>query len=357
MTAPTDADALATRLRELRTGRGLKQPELARTLRVSVPSISAWEHGTIPPQSRLDAYGVIFGAPRTGARGRPQIAVEAELTAAERAEVHLLRRQLQQLREAALAEQGLSTVETPVVAAGLRSPLQFPTGQAITIVCSELTGPDLEAIPHSGRRDPDYIGSYRYADLDALVELHGFVRSLNPSSSVQIRTWSELTLDDRTAHLLLLGGIDVNSLAAEFLTYLRDVPVSQRERRTSAEVGSFRARTATAVHHFSPLLDERGEEPQLVEDVALFLRTPNPYNEERTATLFNGMFARGTVGVVRALSDTKIRERNTDYLSRRFAAAKTYAILSKVKVVANEVVVPDWTLDDIRLFEWSDADR
>ena len=93
----------------------------------------------------------------------------------------------------------------------------------------------------------------------------------------------------------------------------------------------------------------------LKEDVALFLRTSNPFNRERTATLCNGLFARGTLGVARALIEPKIRERNLAYLAERFADEETYSILCRVKVVANKIVVPDWTLDEIRLHEWPEA--
>ena len=52
--------ALAARLRELRTrgwrGAALTQSQLGRMLHVSVPLISSWEHGTTPPDERLDAY-------------------------------------------------------------------------------------------------------------------------------------------------------------------------------------------------------------------------------------------------------------------------------------------------------------
>jgi hypothetical protein len=67
------------------------------------------------------------------------------------------------------------------------------------------------------------------------------------------------------------------------------------------------------------------------------------------------MYSRGSYGVVRALTDPKIQERNAAYINRRFSSADTYSIVSRVKIVANEVVVPDWTLDEIRLHEWPEA--
>jgi hypothetical protein len=84
---------------------------------------------------------------------------------------------------------------------------------------------------------------------------------------------------------------------------------------------------------------------------------PESYNRERTLTFFTGMYSRGSYGAVRALTDPKIQERNAAYIASRFAGAQTYSIVSRVKIVANEVVVPDWTLDEIRLHEWPEAEE
>jgi transcriptional regulator with XRE-family HTH domain len=358
MTAPTDAATLGALLRQLRTDRGLKQHELARALTVSVPSISAWEHAkSLPLPERLSEYARIFGAQRTDERGRVVMAGAAALTATEVATVQQLERELHQLHAAVLAEQSSNAPAQAMPVFGPRSPWQFPAGQAITIVCSELPQSYLDRVPSSQPSDPDYVAAYHYADLDALLELYGHVSSLNPNSPVQIRTFSDLTADDRTAHLILLGGIDVNELTRQFLTYLRFVPIAQQERETPEQIGSFRARHGKELHLFQPELEEAGDQRTLVADVALFLRTPNPYNGERTATLCNGMYARGSWAVVRALTDPKIKDRNMTYLEGRFGGAETYAILSRVPVVATEVVVPDWARADVRLFEWSDADR
>ena len=68
--------------------------------------------------------------------------------------------------------------------------------------------------------------------------------------------------------------------------------------------------------------------------------------------MFNGMYSRGSFGAVRALTHPDFQERNAAYISRRFPDADTYSVVSRVKIVANEVVVPDWTADNVRLHEW-----
>ncbi|BFU45793.1 helix-turn-helix domain-containing protein [Krasilnikovia sp. MM14-A1004] len=342
---------LARRLRELRVtgwpGGSLTQPMLGRALGVSVPLISSWEKGrSVPPVPRLEAYARLFATARTTADGRPRTPPADRLSDGEQDTYRLLLTQLMDLRAAAEHTSGSGPA---------RSPLQFPTGQAITIVSSELSGPARQRLPYSDPIDPDFVKAYQYADLDSLIELYGYVKGANPANPVHIGVPSKLTLEHRNAHLIVLGGIDYNPVTADILKDLIEVPVAQRERATDADAGAFTVRTGTHRREFRPQIVERAGHRVLKEDVALFLRTPNPYNRERTATLCNGMFSRGTFGVVRALTDSFIQNRNNEFLAERFQEHETYSILCRVKVVAHEIVVPDWTVDDIRLHEWPEA--
>ena len=91
----------------------------------------------------------------------------------------------------------------------------------------------------------------------------------------------------------------------------------------------------------------------LREDVALFARATSPYNKLRFVTICNGMYGRGTYGAVRALTDERFRDRNAEYLRERFGDSDAFCILSRVIVENGEVLTPDWTLGETRLFEWS----
>jgi transcriptional regulator with XRE-family HTH domain len=346
--AMSSADALGTRLRELRLSgwpeHPMTQPLLAQALGVSVPLVSSWEKGTIPPLRRIDGYARLFGAGRAGPRGEA-LAVN-ELTADEFARYRQLLTDLTDLR---------AGVEHVSRAGEIRSPLQFPIGQAITIVCSELSSELRQRLGYADERDPNFIRAYQYADLDSLIELHGFINSINPGNPITVSVPSELTTDQLNAHLVVLGGVDFNWVSAAILKDLTHVPVAQRERQTDADEGAFTVGSGRA--EFRPRLVVDVDRRILREDVALFLRSPNPYNRERSATLCNGMFSRGTLGVVRALTDRNIRNRNNEYVSQRFRGRDTYSILCRVKLVANEIVVPDWALDEIRLHEWPEDEE
>jgi transcriptional regulator with XRE-family HTH domain len=347
-----NAIALADRLKALRAdgwqGQALTQLELARALGVSVPLVSSWEHGTAPPADRLDAYARLFASSRPTADGKPRVPGNDELNDVEQTIYEKLRQELVTLRDQAA---GLSESSTSAA----RSPLEFSPGEAITIVCSELPDRLRQQLGYSEPQDPDYVESYKYADLDALIELLPHVRALNPRNPITIRIPRELTSDDLTAHLIALGGVDFNEVTQAVLTDLAYVPVRQLTRASDEDAGGFDVGAADGSIQFAPTLRREGGNTTLKEDVAHFLRAPNPYNRQRTMTFFNGMYSRGSYGVVRALTDPKIRERNSAYVAGRFHDADIYSIVCRVKIVANEVVVPDWTADDVRLHEWPEA--
>ena len=48
-------------------------------------------------------------------------------------------------------------------------------------------------MPYTDPLDPDFIVSYRYSDLDALIELFGHLRAANPASRVEFQTADQLT--------------------------------------------------------------------------------------------------------------------------------------------------------------------
>jgi transcriptional regulator with XRE-family HTH domain len=351
MPSAPNAAQLAVRLKQLRetgiAGRTLTQPQVSKALGVSVPLISSWEQGkSVPPAKRLEAYARLFAAQRATPEGRPQMPPVEQLSGPERKAYDTLVAQLLDMRAAAVHTSRAITDEP-------RSPLQFPAGQAITIACSELP-PRLRAgLGYADPTDPDYVESYRIADLDTLIELLPHVAALNPTSPIKIGLDSELTDNDRTAHLIVLGGVDFNKITRGVLTYLQHVPVKQLERATDDDPGGFSVRTDGVRRKVRPILLDGSSELQ--EDVAHFLRAPNPYNQERTLTFFNGSYSRGSRGVVRALTDPKIQKRNAAYIAERFGNEDTYSIVCRVKIVANEIIVPDWTLDEIRLHEWPEA--
>src|SRR2546421_4664027 len=99
-----------------------------------------------------------------------------------------------------------SLEETPNLIEAHTGIWYFPDQRPVTIVCARLPKRLRDQMPYADPRDPDYVRSYTYADLDSLIELYGHVRAVNPDSQVGIRTADALESDDHTSHLVLLGG-------------------------------------------------------------------------------------------------------------------------------------------------------
>lgn len=368
---------LAQRLRSLREERWperkITQPQLARVLGkqrpISVPLISSWESRTspvIPPTNRLDAYATFFATDRSVADGSLRLLRPDELTEAEREARDTLKKELVQLRNNAQrttatlpAAAGATTRRYPSVASPLASGLwHFPDGAPVTIVCAELPDEMLANLKYANPRHPDYIKLYRYADLDSLFELYGHTRATNPANQVNLRAAHQLTNDDYTTHLVVLGGVNWNIVTSSVLSRL-SLPVRQVTDWAANKTPYFEVTAdGKPVQYESQLqkpadASEAAGEPVLREDIALFARAVNPYDRELTVTVCNGMYGNGTYGAVRALTDVRFRDRNYSYVQENFKGKGEFCILTRVTIENNVAVTPDWTIPGNVLFKWA----
>jgi transcriptional regulator with XRE-family HTH domain len=323
--------AMAARLRQLRMngigGKAVSQRAVACALGVSVPLISSWENGNaMPPEDRLTGYARLFATDRSMLHNEARLVELTDFSDEERDRFNALIDELRQLRPAT------SPADERVTRSPWEGMWNFPDKSPVTLVCARL--PDaLRAAPDG----PDYVELASYADLDALMELHGHVYAANPGVVVNHRLADSLRQEDITNHLVLLGGMDGNALTGRVMRAL-DLPVTQTRDSFIAGDQVFRSTV---------------EENRLVEDVAQFCRGPNPFNRKRTVTICNGNYGRGTYAAVRTLTDPRFRDRNRVYLEERYGPDDTYSILSRVDVIAGEVITPDWTHDGTVLHEWS----
>jgi len=341
--------ALAWRLRGLRKERGITQGQLAKVLgrgkQLSTALISSWENlsnPVTPPMAHLEAYALFFATEHSVHRG---LMDPAELTPTERAARGQLLAELTALRDAAMI--GATTASQPTQ----ESLWHFPVDQDVTIVCAPRPETELSGASYTDPADPDYERLSRYADLDALIELFGYIRAVNPMNKVKYRKSDEIRADDYTAHLVLIGGVDWNAATRDMFRRVR-IPVSQTTREHVDDYGEFTVAENGKKRSFRPTLVKDGEHRVLVEDVAHFYHGRNPYNRKRTVTFLNGMFSRGTHGVVRALTDARFRDRNEAYLRERFGRSDSFSVLTRVPIVNGRALTPDWTVPDNRLHEW-----
>ncbi|NBH10142.1 helix-turn-helix transcriptional regulator [Amycolatopsis sp. SID8362] len=345
---------LPRRLRELRELQwpeaGITQAQLAEALGgnrpLSVSLISSWENTdkpVRPPVRRLEAYATLFATRRSMSAGTLRVLPVEELTDEERAERKGLLDELLLLRE------GKSADRVPQAEVW-----KFNEGEDITIVCAQLPAKLRKDFSYADPESADFASLYTYADPDALIELFGHIRAKNPENTVTFHTNEELTPDHYTTHLVLLGGVDWNTVTRDVIERV-DLPVLQVVRdgnEPTSGHGGFEVERDGEKTLFPPALDSRG---RLLEDVAHFYRGVSPFNRKRTVTVCNGMYGRGTLGAVRALTDIRFRDRNQAYLSERFGGAESFSIISRVPVVAGMGLTPDWTLEENRLHEWPEA--
>jgi len=346
---------LARRLRALRLQhwRGIKvtQQQIAEALGgespLSLSLISSWEstrNPALPPATRLIGYATFFASRRSVESEPARLLGEAELTESERVARDGLYTDLLSLR---FPEDAPPADDGPTHDDRERSTWLFPDQQPIIMVSGSLPRRFRERMPFTDPKDPDYVRSYSMADLDALIELHGHIRAVNPEAEVRLCRSEELEEDDFTSHLVLIGGVDWNPVNRD-ITRRLELPVRQQMRATDEDPAYF---STAEGEQFKPALDEGNG--TLIEDVAHFFRGNNPYNARRTVTLCNGMYGRGTYGAVRSLTDAKFRDRNEGYIRERFQGAPTFSILMRVRTNPNgAVVTPDWTLAEDRLHEW-----
>ncbi|MEU8633353.1 helix-turn-helix transcriptional regulator [Amycolatopsis sp. NPDC048633] len=349
--SPVAPRALARRLKGLREEQwpdaGLTQAQLAQALGgLSISLISSWENADKPvrlPVRRLEAYATLFATRRSWDGKSLRVLPLEELTDDERDQRKDLLDELLWLREGKEPEHAKTGV-TDLWMFG-------EPDQRITIVCAQLPEKYRQHLSYADPESPDFVSLYTYADPDALIELFGHIRARNPGNPVTFRTSDALDPDDYTSHLVLLGGVDWNSVTRDVIDRV-DLPVEQVGRADDAEHGGFRVQENGRSKLIEPQLDARGH---LLEDVAHFYRVVSPFNRKRTVTVCNGMYGRGTLGAVRALTDARFLDRNTAYVRERFAGEESFSIISRVPVVGGQGLTPDWTLEENRLHEWPEA--
>ncbi len=359
MDSPDPRQLLARRLRSLREERWpdkrITQQQLAQAIGISVPLISSWESQTnprLPPLSRLHAYAMLFASAASFDAGFGDSA--PSLTEAERQAESELNRELMQLRNAVMQAGHTPAELTSQPESSLSSgPWRFGDRDAqVTIVCAQLPQSMRDRIPYTNVDDPDYIELLTYSELDSLFELHGHIRASNPDNLVVRRIANTLTPDDYTSHLAVLGGVDWNAVTRSILEILK-IPVRQIADWSMQDGQYFEVEENGSTTPYRPLLKKVDGHSELLEDVALFVRAVNPFNNQRTVSICTGMYGRGTYGVVRALTDANFRDRNAAYLSSRFGDYEVCCILTRVPIIHGATLTPDWTLGDQTLFEWS----
>ncbi|HET9971219.1 MAG TPA: helix-turn-helix transcriptional regulator [Streptosporangiaceae bacterium] len=345
---------LAQRLRELREQTwpeaGLTQAALAAAFscegRLSSGTVSSWESLTqpkVPPRSRLTAYARFFATHRSIEGDSPRLISLDQLDDEERREYETLETGLLALRQVARRPSAKDEV------AVTRS-WHFDDPGPVTLVCSQL--PTTEKGSLADPADPNYTELLSYADLDALVELHGHIRAENPSMDVFFKVSSAVVPDDLSSHVVLLGGIGWND-TTQRLSQMINLPIKQIEIPEIETGEIFELEHDGKKERFLPR--RNGSNGPLLEDVGLIVRRPNPFNSSRSLTICNGIHSRGVLGAVRSLTDARLRDWNEKYIASNFPDQSNFAILMRVSIMSGKTMTPDFRNPDCVLYQWSGA--
>lgn len=344
---------LAHRLRLLRLerwpDRRLTQALLARALSaeggpVAPATVSSWESLTSPkllPRDRITAYARFFATRRSvEVEGDYRLVPADSLTEKEQAAFKKLEDELLALHNAARKP---SAAEMAVT----RRSWQFSDKGPATVVCAQI--PEPERHPMARPSNANYTELLSYADLDALMELHGHIRAENPIMDVFYKAATNVQADDLTGHMILLGGIAWNDITKQ-VTDIIDLPVRQVAHPSLKTGEIFVAEMAGKDHEFFPAWGGV-DNTSLLEDVGLLARVPNPLNSSRTLTICNGIHSRGVLGAVRTLTDARLRDTNENYISTNFSA-ESFVILMRVRVIDGKAMTPDFNTSDTVLYQW-----
>jgi hypothetical protein len=344
---------LAQRLRHLRQQQWpdvrLTQEALARALGgVAAATVSSWESPIspkLPPRERMIAYARFFATRKSIQAGHdPEIVPLDTLTEQEKAAYKELEAELLRLREAARKP-------SPDEAIAVRRSWHFPDSGPATLVCAQL--PEDKLVSLADPADPNYTELLSYADLDALVELHGHIRSENPTMDVFYKAAPNVVPDDLSGHVILLGGIAWNEITKR-LSAMTELPVRQVEDSSLKSGEIFMADVDSEERSFRPAWGGI-QNTELVEDIGLLARVPNPLNYSRTLTICNGVHSRGVLGAVRSLTDARLREYNEQYIAKNFGSQDSFVILMRVPVIKGEAMTPDFNIPGRVLYQWPEG--
>lgn len=348
---PPAVALLAQRLRQLReqwADARLTQGKLAAAFsaeeKLAAATVSSWESSTapkLPPPHRLRAYARFFATHRSVEQPVPALLPLEELTPEELAAYTELEAELLELRSSAAGDS--AEEETPIN----RSWLFGDTGR-VTVVCAEL--PDWQKGPLADPSDPNYTELQRYADLDALMELFGHIRTENPLMTTQFRIPAELARDDLTGHVVVLGGVVWNEVTGR-LSEMAHLPIRQSAHPKLVTGEIFVANVDGQETEFWPKWAD-DERTVLAEDVGLLARVPNPLNSSRTLTICNGIHSKGVYGAVRSLTDAQLRKANERYIAANFGQSESFAILMSVKIINAKTITPDFNGDGVVRYQW-----
>lgn len=346
---PVPQISLAERLRTLRERehRRLTQEQLASVFRSRNSTVSSWEKpgpDRLPPPERLAEYARLFCTSRSFDSGNLRLLRDDELDKQELQRKAELYAELLLLREQAQsAEQGQPREAAAPTGEESSSIWRFPDGAAITIVCADAN----EQPPYAKPDHLNYTRFARYADLDALIAVHGQIKADNPKSDVWIMPIEEFEAEDTERHVVIIGGKAADDPATSLLCSKLLLPRAEKKEykkeHKTWDSHIFRFRFDREDRTFEASFDDN----TLIRDVGVFARGSHPVGQDLTVTVCNGITSRGVYGAALCFIDSERNPkesqrklRNEQYVKEQLGGVSTYCIFMNITVFKGKAVPP-----------------
>ncbi|MCA1682002.1 MAG: hypothetical protein LC700_02455 [Actinobacteria bacterium] len=211
---------------------------------------------------------------------------------------------------------------------------EFHSPRPVHLICGQ--------VPNENRpswTNPDYhyyIRLSTFADADTLLIVAAYLRKSRIRNAIYERTYREVTPQDKTDNLVLIGGI--NPLVKDMSVRLR-VPFHQVDGG-KGEPDPFKDIDS------GQLYLPKFADSILVEDVSMLVRVPHPLSTGQLVIICSGVLTHGVEGAALAVSSEQVRQENDEYLRNQFGHNPYFAILFRTAIVDNANVPPSFATPD-----------
>ena len=214
------------------------------------------------------------------------------------------------------------------------------------IICPEI--PEIRRPWYADSKARDYLRLAKFADLDSLDCLKGFLTRKYPRMDIRENTSVEMPDEVYKENLVVLGGpgfdpeVGAWNKVAEHLLRETHSPFNYvdggwgKDDLITEVVGN---------RQYVPVLNENGS---LRYDYGVFIKMPNPLNRKALLFLINGIRTYGVLGAARCFISEEYAVENCNYIFQRLGTNSNFAVLMKCPVIGhNYVVQPNLSRGDL----------
>ncbi len=201
---------------------------------------------------------------------------------------------------------------------------------SIYLVCPEI--PQESRIVDTSLVMRHYVRLMKFADLDTLFYLEGFMSRYFPDIRVYECTCNNVPPEAYEENFISIGGIAWNKVTAELIQRI-SLPFVQRDGGAGKDDPIEDIRTKT---QYLPTV---GTDGAMQEDIGFFVKVPNPANKKRSLFIINGIRTHGVLGAAKCFAGDAQSVDNCSYILKPMGKDPQFVALLRVPVINNFVAV------------------